>query len=130
MDYKALAVELKDPTYERMSVDEAADALNALTVEVPRGVVSSHEVVAVLVAGDRNKIDPTDLQWLMLVLSAGTVDVGNANVRDLLVSILAQSTGSKDGIIALSTVNVSRAAELGLGPVTPADVKMARGGRW
>lgn len=130
MDYKALAVELQNPAYDKLDPTEAAAALNALSVEAPRGVVSSHEVVAVLVAGDRNKIDPTDLQWLMLVLSAGSVDVGNANVRDLLVSILAASTGSKDGIIALSTVMISRADELGLGPVTPTDVKMARGGRW
>lgn len=130
MDHKALALELAAPAYDKMTIDEAAAALNAPTVEVPRGVVSSHEVVAVLVAGDRNKIDPTDLQWLTLVLSAGSVDVGNANVRDLLISILAASTGSKDGIIALSTITISRAEELGLGEVTPADVKMARGGRW
>lgn len=130
MDYQKLAGEIKGPAYSGLSVDAIADAINAPTVEVPRGVVPSHEVVAVLVAGDRGKIDPVDLQWLLIVLASGSVDVGNDNVRDLLISTLAASTGSKDGIVALSTVLISRAQELGLGVVTVSDVKMALGGRW
>lgn len=134
MDYRTLAQELKDDPlgreYAKMDVEAAAADLNAPTVTVPRGVVPSHEVVNVLIAGDRNKIDPTDLTWLLLVLAPGTVDVGNERVQSLLISILAASTGSKDGIVELANTTVSRAEQLGLGVVSPGDVKLALGGKW
>lgn len=141
IDYQALRTELTtDPVtlgYSGMTDTQAAAKLNEVARVVNRDVVQGYEIVGAIVSSDLSAIPNTVtgqmmIARLMLITSAsGGVNIRNANTRQILTDLFsAASQSTKTALLALQTLTVSRATELGLGVVTVLDVTRARGNNW
>lgn len=134
MDYAALRAELLLTTpvnYPPMTDQAAADQLNSLATgrTLPRRAVSKNEILDAIV----------DSEWpttgllqnkLLCIFCCDTIDASNANTKAIFAAIFGSATTTRANLLALGTQTVSRAVELGLGPVTALDVSRARSGAW
>lgn len=151
MDIAALRTELTDDPlgigYESMSDPEAAEALNAQTRPSTGTVLASEVRRFVLINGIWPRIagaaqahpDPvvqgtaiTILQTLApnsfdgIRMGDPTVAGAVTGMLDTMVSANLMTTGQRDGMIALGSILISRADELGLGRVSYIDIGEAR----
>ena len=138
MDYNKLAVELNtDPAglgYAGLNNAQAAAKLNATDTGRTRSRTRV-EVTEIFNCIDDGAWPTTAIlqDKLRGLLSMPYVDASNTNTRGILGAIFPNSgatAGTRARLLALATEPVSRAAELGLGLVTPGDVEVARGGQW
>ena len=130
MNIDILIAELADDPLGRgyAAMDDAAAAadLNIAYQSQERTVIPAHEIVDALVVAEWAAI--TDLQrtTIGLIVSAGSVNVQNANVRDAFLDAFVGGTTTRANLAAIQTEQVSRGVELGLGFVGMADVEDAR----
>lgn len=136
MDYPALRTELTtDPValgYAPLTDQAAADRLNATTTgrTLPRANVPTTEVLGAIVNTEWPAAGSLSADKLARILAMPYVDASNTRIRALIGDIFAAGTGSRTNLLALGTVTVSRATELGLGAVAALDVNRARAGVW
>ena len=130
MNIDILRAELTDDLlirgYSGMSDEAAAADLNIVYRERDRTVIPAHEIVDALVVAEWAAI--TDLQrtTIGLIVSAGSVNVQNENVRAAFLDAFVGGTATRANLAAIQTEQVSRGVELGLGFVGMADVEDAR----
>lgn len=134
MDLVALHNEIvNDPVtlgYAGKTDQQVADLLNSLTTGRTRNrtSVTKNEILAAMRNVDYPTTSANDqIRWnkLNLVLSTDTIDASSTNIRDVFSAIFA-GTATLTALNALATRIVSRAEELGLGPITAGDVQQAR----
>lgn len=134
MDYRRLADELtKDPAglgYAALGSDVEALAvmLNDPTRSRPRGPVTAADIFDALDPGDFAAMTGDEMARVSIVMQAAPMDLASDHTIGMLKGSLGSNAGA--ALDALRTVTASRAEELGLGEVTPAEVKMALGGKW
>lgn len=135
MDYTALRSELTtDPVslgYSGLSDQLAADKLNATNTgrTLPRHNVPTTEVLGAIVSSEWPAVASVAESKLQTILGMPFVDASNSNITSLFASVFAAGT-TRTNLQALAIETVSRATELGLGPVLPVEVKLARSGAW
>lgn len=138
MDYAALRAELTtDPValgYAALTDTQAAAKLNAVDTgrTQNRTAVPVQEVFNAVNDAAWPSTAILQDKWRG-VLSMPAVDASNTNTRGILGAVFPNSgaTAATNGrLLALSTQTVSRATELGLGPVLASDVTKARAGVW
>jgi hypothetical protein len=69
-----------------------------------------------------------ELARVSIIMQAAPMDLANDHTIGMLKGSLGSNAGA--ALDALRTVTASRAEELGLGTVTPSDVKIVIGGKW
>lgn len=136
MDYRRLYNELTtDPLargYAGMNDQAAADDLNSTYRTRTRATLDSSEIY--------ENIDSTEFQgktaaqqaYVRDILGLGNnVKVGpGSKARTVMLAIFGASSTTITTLAAALSTSISRADELALGNVLPADVTRARGGRW
>ena len=152
MDYARLRTELTtDPVtlgYGTMTDAQASDALNSLTTGriYRRPDISPAEIWENMelsdypaLAGSPNAAalsnERRDLAWLSGLANLPSIrllndDGTDTQIRLKLAAMFPAGSGTRTRLLALSQRTVSRAEELGLGPVSENDVKTARSGVW
>lgn len=115
--------------YAGMTPEQAAASLNTVNREVDREVVGrnvipSHRAIAALVAADYLALTDGQQRLFALLVSAGFIDVANTGMRALFTALFPSGT-TRDNLIDLLTVMVSRAEELGLPHIEPGHVEQA-----
>jgi hypothetical protein len=135
MEYQLLRTELGTDSvglgYAGKTDQQAADLLNATNTgrTLPRTMVRKSEIFQAIV----NSEWPTTavLQNKLLILfSQDSVNAADPNTQAIIGSIFGPGTQTRANLLALAQQTVSRAVELGLGPVTGVDVGLARSGQW
>lgn len=142
MDLQALKAELDaDPALAAMTPAEAAAALNAPVEALAPRAVTKRTIystlgltrgVAILQAlRSRSVGNPILAEVVALLddLSGGGVDIAHPESRAMVDQLAADgvlTAGEATQIKALGLSPTTRAASLGLGPVTPGDVERAR----
>lgn len=146
MNYRVLADELQQTQYAALSDAEAAAALNAETVQVRRAVPRATLVVAargaqitlaMRMAMDNSAVPATVRAGCAEILSmindqdTPTIDLDHPTSQQMFAML--QQAGVINAqqaalIDALADSVTSRAAQLGLGYVSPGDVQQARFG--
>jgi hypothetical protein len=139
MDYAALRTELTtDPVtlgYAGLTDTLAAAKLNATDTSrtATRTAVPVQEVFNAIDDGAWPTAGSLSESKLRTVLGMPQVDASNTNTRGILGAVFPASgatAATRTRLLALSTQTVSRAVELGLGPVLTSDVTKARAGVW
>ena len=145
MNYRALAVELLESQYAEMSDAAAAAALNAETIHVRQRVAIADLQARAMETGVYTALrmavassqTPDDLravcQTVLDLAGARFADVDLDNAASVQMFGALQQAGvitpqQAAAIDALADGVTSRAAQLGLGYVSPGDVQQARGG--
>lgn len=147
MNYAALKAEIAGPAYAGLSDAQIAAALNAPTVDVHRDVpareietllLRSTEWGKVVRTADGRRAAPEAIADICISLvtaaergrdlaSASEEDFGRLQaMAEALVDAEVLSDTIRDALLALRTVQISRAAQLGLGAVTAGDVQTAK----
>ncbi len=133
-DYKILRTELTtDPLvrgYSGMTDTQAATSLATVNRTINRTSVPAVEVIEALVASEYAALSTTLQNMVGLLISAGTINPLGTNTRAIFAAAFGPATTTRANLIALETMLVSRAVELGLGYVSVGDVKIARSGVW
>lgn len=134
MDYLTLRTELTtDPLargYSGMTDAQAATSLDTVNRTVNRTSVPAPEVIEAIVASEYTALSATLQNLVSLLISAGTINPQGTNTRAIFAAAFGAGTQTRTNLIALETMTVSRAAELGIGYVAAGDVKIARSGVW
>lgn len=118
----------KELGYTGKDSQEIADLLNAVggsSDELNNDPLDAYKIVNVLDLGDLRALDSTDISILNLMVSAGIVDISNANVQSLFGTIFA----GKDTLTALNVLakrSVSRADFLGFSEISFDQVERAQ----
>lgn len=115
--------------YAGMTNAQAAASLNTANCTVDRAVIPANEFVGAIVWTEYTAAATTANArlYLTMLTSAGTVDVKSTNVRAAIQAIFGSGTTTRANLVALQTLTVSRATELGLSrPVEVVDVTKAR----
>lgn len=132
MDFVVLHDELTvDPLgrgYDGMTDQQAAGSLNATDRQRERGIVPSHEIIDATAPSEWVSLTTAEKQRYQTLTGAGQVNVQSANVRAAFMAMFGAGTQTRTNLAALQYETVSRAAELGLGYVSPGDVDQARNG--
>lgn len=136
MDYTTLRTELlSDPVtlgYSGLSDINAAAKLNAVDTgrTQARTAVPVAEIFNGIVNADWPAVASVAESKLRGLLQMQTVDASNANTKAIVGAIFGVGTQTRTNLLEIGTQTVSRATELGLGPVAPVDVTRARSGVW
>jgi hypothetical protein len=136
MDYGALRSELTtDPVtlgYSGLTDTQAAAKLNATDTgrTQARTAVPVAEIYNNIVNADWPTAASTSESKLRALLGMQTIDASNANTKTIIGAIFGAGTQTRTNLLAIGTQTVSRATELGLGPVLVSDVTKARAGVW
>jgi hypothetical protein len=133
MNYQALIDELRNPQYQGLSDQAAADLLNALTVQVRRMVPTSEIIQHATQNRYRSKLelaklDPLSpcrevaIDILAYIDSPKTsnVDMDIAETKDMLVAMVScgfASQATVDKLKALANVTIKWTESVGLGSV-------------
>jgi hypothetical protein len=131
MDYLALKNELStDPLsrgYAGMTNAQAAASLNTANRTITRKSISGAEIIKATLVAEYTALsaDLKTAYWGMVGASGG-VDPSDANTRAIFGAMFGAATTTRANLLALQNQTVSRAAELGLGEVTPGDVQCAK----
>lgn len=154
MNYEALKSELATPAYEKMTDQEAADALNAKTVATVRNIptreiatwAAENGLMATLYAAERDSNTPAALygaiKTLLTILTPGLLD--EWRVLDSSGAPTGAAQAMIGGLQQAGLMTDERATELlamaqtalrwvdvvGIGTVQPGHVQMIREGRW
>lgn len=123
MDIAKLKAELDAGTY---SADDAlaAGELNAENVVRNRDSIAPGEMQAAVVGSEFAALSAVQ-QRAWLAILADSVDPGNVNIVEQITAIWAGTT-TLTNLSGIKTETVSRAVELRLGKVWPAEVTQAR----
>lgn len=142
MDLQLLAAELAKPAYSEMNDQEAADALNALTVARPIqrfvsirtmyadiGPETTETIVAKLTAAAAtNPVIARVLSWM--APAEGGIDMGNSVTRAQVVGLCTAglfTTAERDALLGMGEEIISIADSIGVGGIPLAhDVEHAR----
>lgn len=113
--------------YAGMDAQAVADDMNTAYVPIPVTSLSGSELYNAIVPSDFQALTDVQREYARDVLSLGdAIDVSpGTNARDVLVAIFA-GTGTLTAMAALTTTNITRGAELGLGTIKPGWVEQAR----
>lgn len=139
MDYTALRSELlTDPVtlgYAGQNDTQAAATLNSLTTGRTRNrtAVPVQEVFNAIDDGAWPAVGSLSADKLAAILSMPVVDASNTNTRGIFGAVFPNSgatAATRTRLLAIGTETVSRAVELGLGPVIVSDVTKARTNTW
>ena len=112
--------------YAGMSDAQVITSLNTANRTITRSVIPSFEVVNAIVATEYAALTQVQRDAVQLVTGAGNVDANNSNVRAIFQNVFGAGTTTRTNLLALPTVSVSRATELGIGEVHTGDVAAAR----
>lgn len=138
MSWKILSDEVNnDPLnigYAPMTDLQVADSLNSsITEDVP--IVSSGELISGIVRTEYNALDPTDRDYLNIILGAGEqISVASGSeVRSELMRMFGAASETRDNLMPLLGKSTTRAEQIGLdpnvwGPVTETQVATVRSG--
>jgi hypothetical protein len=142
MNYQALIDELRNPQYQGLSDQAAADLLNALTVQVRRMVPTSEIIQHATQNRYRSKLelaklDPLSpcrevaIDILAYIDSPKTsnVDMDIAETKDMLVAMVScgfASQATVDKLKALANVTIKWTESVGLPNIEPGHVQSAR----
>lgn len=132
MDYIRLKSEItNDPAalgYSEASDQQIADLLNARTTNrtTERSIVPSHEILEATVPSEWSALTAAEKQRYQTITGAGQVNLSGPNTRLMLGAMFGAGTQTRANMIALQTIVVSRAEELGLGKVEPGHIQKAR----
>ena len=134
LDYAALKAEIQnDPAalgyaaHVTSGDDQGiADLLNAPKggVTVGRGTVAAHEVVDCIDGAEYAALSATAKEYLRMVVSAGTVHLGDGATRAALKTLFPVGV-TRTALIALADKTGSRADELGWPTISDDDVSRA-----
>jgi hypothetical protein len=116
--------------YAGKNDQQVADLLNSTTTgrTQARKTVTKNEILSAIRNADYPTTSAQDaIRWnkLNLMLSVDTIDASSQNVKDTFNAIFS-GTPTLTNLSALGTRVVSRAEELGFGPITAGDVQQAR----
>lgn len=112
--------------YSSMTSAAAAVSLSTVNRTRSRSVISAYEVVDAIVPAEWNILTTAEQRRIELIISAGQVNVLNANVRAAFLAAFGAGTATRTNLAALQTENISRVVELGLPAVHAGDVAYAR----
>lgn len=130
MDLNALKAELTvDPLgrgYSAMDDKAAAASLNAINRTVNVESVTGQEVFEATTATDYAALSAAELQQFWGIIGMSEILVNAQNTRAALLGMFGPGTDTRANLAALQTTLVSRATELGLGPVKVGHVQEAR----
>lgn len=132
MDYARLKAEIAaDPValgYAGKTDQQIADLLNSLTTgrTIQRSVIPAHEILEATVPADWATLTAAEKQRYQTITGAGQVNLRGANTRLALAAMFGAGTQTRANLIALQSVTISRAEELGLGRVEPGHTGKAR----
>jgi len=116
--------------YAGMTDQQAADSLNAVKRAIPRTSIGGKDLLACTTVAELVALTAANRDVYLALIQMDSLDITNANVRNILGALFAAGTTTRTNLVALgsSTVAVSRAGELGLGEVTAGEVQRARAG--
>ena len=126
MDIYALWAELQSTIYAGKSDAEAADLLNSKKIIVARDTATASEGFECIVPAEWAAATAQEKQRVSMVLGMGSVALRGINTRAALAAAFGVSSATRANILALLTIKISRANELGLGTVDPVHVWQAR----
>lgn len=135
MDYTALRTEiLTDPVtlgYSGKTDQAMADLLNSVTTGRTLARQSITQLEFANVIGNADFPATAILQEKFRFLySQATLNPNNPQMVAIVQAVFPSNTATWTRLLALATPVVSRAVELGLGPVVALDVTRARTGSW
>lgn len=139
MDYPVLKNELQlDPVslgYSALTDTQAAAKLNAVDTgrTLNRTAVPAQEVFNAIDDGAWPTAGSLSESKLRTVLGMPAVDASNTNTRGIFGAVFPNTgatAATRTRLLAIGTQTVSRAQELGLGPVLVSDVTKARTNTW
>lgn len=140
MDYPKLQTEVaNDPVtlgYAGKTDQQIADLLNSLTTgrTLPNTLVPTTQILGAIQLAAWPTVGSASESQLRAILGMPYVDASSTNIRAILGSIFPNSGNTattRANLLALGTVTVSRATELGLGEtVLAVHVTRAKAGTW
>lgn len=132
---QALTTELTtDPLgrgYAAMSDAQAADSLNTANRTVERATLRAADIFEAVVLSEYNALAAAKKAQVdrVLNLAGGDIPVGaNSKARAFLLDAFVAGSATRTALVAAVQHQVSRAAELGLGPVSHQMIAEARNG--
>lgn len=130
MDWTILKTEIVgDPLalgYLGMTSAQVAASLNGLTRARLRDVISAYEIVDTIVPAEWAAISTAEQRRIEFIVSAGAVNMRNANVRAAFIAAFGPATATRAALAALQSELVSRCNELKLPSLHTGDVDYAR----
>ena len=100
--------------YSTMSDQEASDDLNTIYRTLDRETIETWEIFEATVKAEYGALSTADKRLYETILSMGSVNVKGGNTRASLAVMFGAGTTTRTNLIALQTVPVSRAEELGI----------------
>ena len=95
------------------------------TINVPRGLVGTWEIIAATDGAEYGALNATAKDIYKTLVSAGTVDVADAQIQAILKTLFPSPSTTRTNLIARLTRPGSRAEQLFGGGVTHADCARA-----
>lgn len=113
--------------YAGKSDSEIADLLNSYTTGrmIERIVIDTWEISEATVSSEWSALTAAEKQRYQTIISAGTVNVKGANVRNSLGTMFIAGTTTRNNLIALQQKIGSRAEELFAQAVSHLDIAKA-----
>lgn len=112
--------------YAGMTDAQVAADMNTTYREIDRGVIDSRLILIATDASEYVALTAQQRGMFQALVSPGTVDVSDTNVRATFAALFGAGTTTRDNLLALSTKTVSRAEELGLPRIKPGYIEKAR----
>ena len=130
MDIPKLAAELTtDPLprgYSGMTDAEAAADLNTEYRTKTRDLVSGSEILNATDDTEFGDLSVTDQSRWMNLCGIESIDTGSGIAKSLEAELFGAGTTTRDNLIAIRALIISRAVELGLGTVKTGHIQQAR----
>ncbi len=130
MDYTVLRAEIVKEIYQSMSEQEAADYLNAPSVEVQRSMISAEELWENTALTEYKALTQGERDAYQALLTLGTIRVADgSNSRATLAALFPVGSATRAALVALLAAKtmISIAASLGLPFIGAHHVAAARG---
>lgn len=122
IDYTALRTELEtDPGGFGYGPHVAAGSTGILAailnqerpaIRLDRGVIEGWQIVNAIVPAEWRAITDAQRRAIEFIVSAGSVDVSDGNVKDTFLDAFAGGTATRAALVGLATRDGSRAEEL------------------
>lgn len=130
MDYTKLWFEISlDPVgvgYAGKTDAAVAQLLNTTLRDVERVTIEAYEMIEATMPAEFATLTAAEKQRYQIITGAGTVNIRGPNTRAAFAAMFSASTQTRSNLVALQTIAMSRADELGLGEVYPGHVGKAR----
>lgn len=113
--------------YSGMTDEEAADSLNAVNRSVAPPAISTEVFLRGLVKSEWDTLSTADHLYISMIMGREVIDIrAGTETRNALVALFPPGSSTRDNLLSLAMVEVSRADELGLGRIYAGTVAQAR----